>query len=54
MKELLLTEMQGIFDRYKKIGIYPNEIYTLMSSIAQDKNFHYNLGLHSELIQKIK
>ena len=51
--QCLSSQMQKIFDDYKQMNLYPYEIYTLMCGFAMNKNYSYNMTIHSELLRNI-
>jgi len=49
-EEILLDEMKSIFVSFKKLGLYPYELYTLMCGVATRYNYFYSLDTHSKLL----
>lgn len=50
---LLLNKMKQIIKEYKIMGLFPFELYTLMSNFALKKNINYNMDFHLELMKNI-
>jgi len=50
IKNKLKKRMNKFFEDYKKMGLYPYELYTLMCTIADEYDINYTLDLHGELM----
>jgi hypothetical protein len=50
VRQRLLNRMNEFIKQYEIMGLYPNELYTLMSSYAHINKLEYDMETHTDLL----